>query len=155
MQVGAPGAFAPQAVSTRSTGSEVSASTGMPAASSGDSTARADRPLKPNPTISIDPKLSIVVVAFLDGEGEVRSQIPSERELEAYRKGKSEPDRAMRLAPGTAEPTITGEGDQSAPAAAAGPASAPYIPAASPGPTAVAPPSGIGGESPKPKAIVA
>ncbi len=39
----------------------------------------------PNPTLRLDPGLAIVVIEFRDGAGGVRSSIPTERQLEAYR----------------------------------------------------------------------
>jgi hypothetical protein len=39
----------------------------------------------PNPTLRLDPSLAIVVIEFRDEAGAVRSTIPSEQQLDAYR----------------------------------------------------------------------
>lgn len=39
----------------------------------------------PNPTLRLDPGLAIVVIEFRDETGAVRSTIPTEQQLEAYR----------------------------------------------------------------------
>jgi len=39
----------------------------------------------PNPTLRLDPGLAIVVIEFRDEVGAVRSSIPTEQQLEAYR----------------------------------------------------------------------
>ena len=40
----------------------------------------------PNPTLRLDAALGLVVIEFRDAAGNVTQSIPSERQLEAYRK---------------------------------------------------------------------
>lgn len=42
-----------------------------------------------NPRLRLDPELSLVVLEFRTGTGEVRDSIPSPRELDAYRRERS------------------------------------------------------------------
>ena len=39
----------------------------------------------PNPTLRFDPALAIVVIEFRDADGAVRSSLPTEQQLDAYR----------------------------------------------------------------------
>lgn len=77
----------------------------------------------PNPTLRLDPGLAIVVIEFRDETGAVRSTIPTEQQLEAYRswdrghigeapRGAREPAGGGAATPGAGAPgtavTITG-----------------------------------------------
>jgi len=50
-----------------------------------DATVPAAGKALPNPTLRLDPGLAIVVIEFRDGSGAVRSTIPTEQQLDAYR----------------------------------------------------------------------
>ncbi len=47
--------------------------------------APANRPIAPNPSLRIEPKLGLVVFELRDGAGQVTRSVPTERELRAYR----------------------------------------------------------------------
>lgn len=63
----------------------------------------------PNPTLRLDPALGIVVIEFRDSQGAVKSSIPTQHQLDAYRNW---------------ERTRTGPSPQ----AASGPAAPPGLP---------------------------
>ena len=76
----------------------------------------------PNPTLRLDPGLAIVVIEFRDKTGTVRSTIPTEQQLDAYRSWDrghiGEPPRGGRAAAngGAARgATATAEGSAAAP----------------------------------------
>lgn len=60
----------------------------------------------PNPTLRLDPGLAIVVIEFRDETGAVRSTIPTEQQLDAYRTW----DRTHATA--AAAPTAHGDAPQ-------------------------------------------
>lgn len=41
--------------------------------------------IRPNPRLRLDSGLGVVVIEFLDSQGEVRTSLPTEREMAAYR----------------------------------------------------------------------
>ena len=45
----------------------------------------------PNPTLRLDPALGLVVIEFRDESGNVATSIPSQRQLEAYRRSQESP----------------------------------------------------------------
>jgi hypothetical protein len=57
-------------------------------------------PLLANPKMRLDTSLNIVVLEFHDSTGELRTKIPSERQLRAYQQGQ---DPAMPGAPQVVE----------------------------------------------------
>jgi hypothetical protein len=56
----------------------------------------------PNPTLRLDPGLAIVVIEFRDEAGAVRSSIPTEQQLDAYRAW----DRTHGATPGGESPSV-------------------------------------------------
>ena len=47
-----------------------------------------------NPSLKFDPGTGLVIMEFKDTAGEVSSSIPSQRQIEAYRRGGEAPGRA-------------------------------------------------------------
>lgn len=41
--------------------------------------------IRPNPRLRLDSSLGMVVIEFLDSQGEIRTSLPTEREMAAYR----------------------------------------------------------------------
>ncbi len=104
-----------------------------PAGKRGEDAVPAGRPF-PNPTLRLDPGLAIVVIEFRDETGTVRSTIPTEQQLDAYRSWErghlGEPPRGRRKA-GTPEAAVAtvGSGKADTPAKAAAPATVGDAPA--------------------------
>jgi hypothetical protein len=49
---------------------------------------------QPNPTVHLDPALGLVVLDFVNAQGAVVSSIPTERQLDAFRRSQAEYGRA-------------------------------------------------------------
>ena len=78
----------------------------------------AQGPFSPNPSLRIDPALGIVIIAFHDDPGKVSCTIPTERQLDAYRRSFSgNADTTTLPAPGYLGGSATTE--QAAPTALA------------------------------------
>ena len=64
------------------------------------------KPAEPiaNPTLRLDPSLGLVVIEFRDHAGSVASQIPSQRQMDAYRMHTETPHRETPSTPETDKP---------------------------------------------------
>jgi len=89
-----------------------------------------------NPSLRLDPALGLVVIEFHDDSGTLTSSIPSERQIEAYRRHQdTRPEQAKRAGAKPEAPATTihaGSSDQPPPALTPAPAHASDRPAPAP-----------------------